>query len=93
MNPVDLTMVKQYLRIDGDYDDALLGAILNASVDYVEKYTGRDINTLYVEAPSVHIAIMALCADMYDLRQYTTSGVQTNPCVNQILGSICSNFI
>jgi uncharacterized phiE125 gp8 family phage protein len=46
--PLDLTFVKNYLKIDGVDDDALITFLIKSVASYVEKYTGRTlINTQY----------------------------------------------
>ena len=84
----DLTVaiMKNYLRIDADNttDDSLLGYILAAAIQYCKSYTGltdEEID-LHVDIP---LAVLALCADMYELRQATTTALQVNPTTLQIL--------
>lgn len=94
MKVSDLTVdiVKNYLRVDGNEDDTLITAIMSAAVQYATSYTGLTTEGLddYDDIP---LAILTLCADMYDLRQYTVSGVQINPTVQQILGSHSCNLL
>ena len=84
----DLTVaiMKQYLRIDASdtTDDALLGYILNAAIKYCKSYTGLTDEEMdaYEDIP---LAVLALCADMYELRQATTTSLQVNPTTLQIL--------
>lgn len=87
-----IDIVKNYLRVDGDEDNILLTAILGAAVQYSISYTGLEPEQLddYDDIP---LAILALCADMYDLRQFTVTGVQINPTVSQILGSHSTNLL
>ena len=80
----DLTVaiMKNYLRIDASdtTDDTLLGYILAAAVEYCKSYTG--LTDDYEDIP---LAVLALCADMYELRQATTTSLQVNPTTLQIL--------
>lgn len=92
LTELDLPTVKSYLRVDHDYDDVLIIAILEAAVQYAESYTGLSILEL-CEYPDVTIAVLALCADMYDLRQFTVSTGALNPTVQQILSSHSCNFL
>lgn len=45
LEPVTVAEVKQYLRIDGDDDDALLGVLITAARTWVETYTRRALIT------------------------------------------------
>lgn len=46
--PLDLDFVKNYLKVDGTEDDAFITFLINATAEYVQKYTGRTlINTQY----------------------------------------------
>ena len=89
---ISLDVVKGYLRIDGDSEDILMNAILDASVEYALSYTGLTIEEMdgYGDIP---IAILALCAEMYDVRQATVPTVHENPTIFQILGSHSKNLI
>ena len=41
----------------------------------------------------VVIAVLCICADMFDVRAYTMNGIQLNPTVEQILHSHSRNFL
>ena len=92
ISEISLDVVKGYLRIDSDSEDILLNAILDASVEYALSYTGLTIEEMdgYGDIP---IAILALCAEMYDVRQATVPTVHENPTVFKILGSHSKNLI
>ena len=84
----DLTVaiMKNYLRIDASdtTDDTLLGYIKAAAVEYCKSYTGLTDEEMdaYEDIP---LAVLALCADMYEFRQATTTSLQVNPTTLQIL--------
>ncbi|MBR3631963.1 MAG: head-tail connector protein [Elusimicrobiaceae bacterium] len=92
VSELTIDIVKNYLRVDGDDDNVLLTAILGAAVQYCISYTGLEPNQLN-DYDDIPLAVLALCADMYDLRQFTVTGVQINPTVLQILGSHSSNLL
>lgn len=92
VSEITIDILKQYLRIDGNDDDVLVEAMLSASIDYAVSYTGLSVAELDVYS-DVPIAIMAICADMYDTRTFTTNGIQLNPTATQILGSHCQNLL
>lgn len=87
-----LDVIKQYLRIDGNDDDILLNAFLNASIQYCTSYMGCTLEDLE-KYDDVTIVILALVADSYEVRQFTTSTVTTNPIMQGVLDLHCSNFL
>lgn len=87
-----LDVIKQYLRIDGNDDDILLNAFLNASIQYCTSYMGCTLEDLE-KYDDVTVVILALISDSYEVRQFTTSTVTTNPIMQGILDLHCSNFL
>ena len=89
---IDLSTVKSYLRVDGDNDNVLLIAIISAATQYATSYTGLTVEQLdnYTDIP---LAILCLCADMYELRQFTVQTTGINPTAQQILSSHSCNLI
>lgn len=87
-----LDVIKQYLRIDGDDDDILLNAFLSASIQYCTSYMGCTVEDLE-KYDDVTIVILALISDSYEVRQFTTSTVTTNPIMQGVLDLHCSNFL
>ena len=92
VSDIDITILKNYLRIDGDDDNELLNNILSASIDFCKNYTGRTLEELelYNDIP---LAVLCLCADMYENREYTTDRININPAISQILGSHSNNLL
>ena len=90
----DLTvaMVKNYLRVDTNIDDFLLSVILPAAKRFCAQYTGLTVEDLnkYEDMP---LAVLAVCADMYEVRQVTLNGTQINPTTAQILGTYSTNLL
>lgn len=87
-----LDVIKQYLRIDGKDDDILLNAFLSASIQYCTSYMGCTLEDLE-KYDDVTIVILALISDSYEVRQFTTSTVTTNPIMQGVLDLHCSNFL
>lgn len=87
-----LDVIKQYLRIDGNDDDILLNAFLSASIQYCTSYMGCTLKDLE-KYDDVTIVILALISDSYEVRQFTTSTVTTNPIMQGVLDLHCSNFL
>lgn len=92
VSDINTDILKSYLRIDGDDDNELLEHILNASIDYCKNYTGQDLEYLdnYNDIP---LAVLSLCSDLYENREYTTNNININPAVAQILGSHSNNLL
>ena len=87
-----LDVIKQYLRIDGNDDDILLNAFLSASIQYCTSYMNCTLEDLE-KYDDVTIVILALISDSYEVRQFTTSTVTTNPIMQGVLDLHCSNFL
>lgn len=92
VSEITIEILKNYLRIDGSDDDVLLQHILSASIDYCLNYTGRTIEELeqYNDIP---LAVLSLCSDLYENREYTTDRININPAIAQILGSHSNNLL
>jgi uncharacterized phage protein (predicted DNA packaging) len=92
VSDINLEIIKNYLRIDGDDDDIMLEHILNASIDYVLNYTGQDMEYLN-SCNDIPLAVLCLCADLYENRDYVTDKININPAISQILGSHSNNLL
>ena len=92
ISDINTEILKNYLRIDGDDDDGMLEHILSASIDYCVNYTGRTLEELelYNDVP---LAVLSLCSDLYENREYTTDRININPAIAQILGSHSNNLL
>ncbi|SHJ05991.1 uncharacterized phage protein (possible DNA packaging) [Anaerovibrio lipolyticus DSM 3074] len=92
VSEITIEILKNYLRIDGSDDDVLLNHILQASIDYVCNYTGRTLEELemYNDIP---LAVLCLCSQLYENREYTTDKININPAISQILGSHSNNLL
>ena len=84
--------VKNYLRVDTNSDNSLIAAILSASKRFCAQYTGLELTGLddYEDMP---LAVLAVAADMYEVRQLTLNGTQLNPTTAQILGTYSTNLL
>lgn len=92
VSELTVDMVKEYLRVDTNADNTLLTVILAAAKRYCAQYTGLTIADLddYEDMP---LAVLAVCADMYEVRQVTLNGTQLNPVTAQILGTYSTNLL
>lgn len=84
--------VKNYLRVDTNSDNSLIAVILSAAKRFCAQYTGLELTGLddYEDMP---LAVLAVAADMYEVRQLTLNGTQLNPTTAQILGTYSTNLL
>ena len=92
VSELTLPVIKQYLRIDGNDDDILLEAFKDASIKYCTSYMGCTEADLE-RYPDVTIVVLSLISDSYEVRQFTTSTVTTNPIMQGVLDLHCGNFL
>lgn len=92
VSEIDLPTLKQYLRVDGDDDNILLTAYLDSAKEYMCSYLGCSVVELDKYAPLAVVA-MAIVADTYEVRQFTSSTITKNPLIEQMLAMYCGNFL
>lgn len=92
VSELTLDLVKQYLRIDGDDDNILVNLLLESAKAYASGYMGCTIEDMD-QWPDVTIAILAMIADTYEVRQFTTSVVSTSPLILGALDMHCVNLL
>ena len=68
---VSLGDVKQWMRVDEDYEDGIIQDIINAAEDYL----GEDIDKTN---PKAKILMYALCTDWYEHRELIGAGPSEN---------------
>ena len=84
--------VKNYLRVDTNIDNSLIAVILSAAKRFCAQYTGLEITGLD-DHEDMPLAVLAVAADMYEVRQLTLNGTQLNPTTAQILGTYSTNLL
>lgn len=92
VSEITLPILKQYLRVDGDDDDILLTAYLDGAKEYMCSFLGCIETDLDKYAPLAVVA-MAIVADAYEVRQFTSSTITKNPLIEQMLSMYCDNFL
>lgn len=92
VSEITLPILKQYLRVDGDGDDILLTAYLDGAKEYMTSFLGCGVADLDKYAPLAVVA-MAIVADAYEVRQFTSSTITKNPLIEQMLSMYCDNFL
>lgn len=92
MSEIKTDDLKKYMRVDGNEDDVFITTVIDAAKQYVRTYTAQEDKFLD-EYSDIVMAVFALCADMYDVRQVTVANDKVNPLVKQILDSYSRNWI
>ena len=95
LSELDLPLVKEYLRQDGDEDDRLITAIIEASKSYICNYTGQRIDQLENHA-DVTIAVLVLIAEFYDNRTINVNdrlNLRMNSMLESLLGRHSVNLL
>lgn len=92
VSDINTEIIKNYLRIDTDDDNILLEHILQASIDYCMNYTGQDMEYLN-NCNDIPLAVLCICSDLYENRDYVTDKININPAIAQILGSHSNNLL
>lgn len=92
VSELTLPVIKQYLRIDGNDDDVLLNMFKDSAITYCCSYMGCSKQDLE-KYPDVSVVVLSLISDSYEVRQFTTSTVTTNPIMQGVLDLHCSNFL
>ena len=84
--------VLSFLRLDGTEGDISPSALLAAATAYVRSYTGLTDGEMD-EHEDLAIAVLVLCADLYENRLTTVDTANVNRTVSCILGMHCKNLI
>lgn len=92
VSELTLDVIKQYLRIDNNDDDILLDALKSSAIMFAKSYMGCTEADLE-RYPDVTIVVLSLISDSYEVRQFTTSTVTTNPIMQGVLDLHCQNFL
>ena len=88
----NLQSVKQYLRIDTDEDDELLGGIMDAAEGLIVSLTGLSAEAVR-DISEMGYAFLCICQQMYDVRDMTVSKDSLNPIVQQIIYAHAVNYL
>ena len=92
ISTLNLPSVKQYLRIDTDEDDELLGGIMAAAEGFIVSLTGLSVEVVR-DIPEMGYAYPSICQQMYDVRDMTVSKDSLNPIVQQIIYAHAVNYL
>lgn len=92
ISEVTEAVVSQFLRLPDEAEGLTVSVMLAAAKQYVLSYTGLTAE----HADELHdltIALLVLCADMYDNRSMTVDNNQVNTTVRSILDMRSVNLI
>lgn len=92
ISTLNLPSVKQYLRIDTDEDDELLGGIMDAAEGLIVSLTGLSAEAVR-DISEMGYAFLCICQQMYDVRDMTVSKDSLNPIVQQIIYAHAVNYL
>lgn len=84
--------VIRFAKIEDPDDDIAPEALLAAAKAFVRGYTGMD-DAAIDEHEDITIAVLVLCADMYEHRLTTADTAQANRTVETILGLYRENLL
>jgi uncharacterized phage protein (predicted DNA packaging) len=89
---VTTDIIKSYGKIETNDNDSIISIILSAAKSHIQSYTGLTLVQVD-EKEDVTIALMVLCNDMYENRQYIVENDKVNIVVKSILDKHCINFL
>ena len=92
ISTLNLPSVKQYLRIDTEEDDELLGGIMEAAEGLIVSLTGLPAEAVR-DISEMGYAFLCICQQMYDVRDMTVSKDSLNPIVQQIIYAHAVNYL
>ena len=92
ISTLNLPSVKQYLRIDTEEDDELLGGIMDAAEGLIVSVTGLSAEAVR-DISEMGYAFLCICQQMYDVRDMTVSKDSLNPIVQQIIYAHAVNYL
>ena len=84
ISAVTLNHLKDYIRLDGDDENTFLTTILTGAKSYIQGFTGLTSEKMD-EKEDLTLALLVLCSEMYDNRQFTVDKDSINPVAKSIL--------
>ena len=94
MKPSEVTVdiLKNYIRIDTTDDDGLLAIELAGVKAYIKGQTGLDDAGMDTKE-DLTLAVLVLCSEMYDNRQFTVDKTAVNPIVKSAIDMHSINLL
>ncbi len=91
ISEIKVETVQAYIRAD-DEELETLNILLTASKAAVMSYTGLTVDQLD-EHEDLTVAVMLLCADLYDNRQFSVEHNRINPAAKLIMDLYSTNLL
>lgn len=84
---ITLTEAKDYLRVDGSYDDALITSLINAAEAYLRNATGKTFDSTNYLA---RLFCLTLVTEWYENRALTVGkvGAGIRPVIDSMLAQL-----
>ena len=92
ISEVTLAEVKNYLHVYHSEDDKLISGILIAARTFVKNYTGISPENLDT-SEDLSMAVLILCAELYDNRVFTVEKNAVNPVIQALLDMHSVNLL
>jgi uncharacterized phage protein (predicted DNA packaging) len=92
ISEVTLQDVKDYCKIEYSDDDVIINSILIASKSYIKNYTGLTDETVDLKE-DLTIALLVLCNDMFENREFIVQKDKINLVVKSILDMHSTNYL
>lgn len=86
LSEIDVNLASQYIKVDDEYDEAILKLSIHGAIDYIKGATNLSIEELD-QLNNITIAALMLISDFYDNRGVQ---IESNTKVNNMLTSILS---
>lgn len=88
-----IDLVKNYLGVYHDEDDALIRGLLNASKKYILDYTGLTEQQYMENEDSLKMVLFLLVSQFYDNRSMQSSQLKENTAIDNILNLYRNNLV
>lgn len=95
LSEIDLDLVKEYLRQDGDDDDRLIQLMIESAKSYLVNYTGATLEELEAHE-DVCLAVLLLISEFYDNRTIAINdklNLRFNEMLTSLLGRHSVNLL
>lgn len=88
---LDVLFVKNYLRVDHDFDDQLIEMMINSAQSYIQSYLNQKF-TDFIEVPSEFtIAALTLISEWYEKRAIQSENAAINE-LNHSFSGLLSQY-
>lgn len=90
VSEVTVMEIREYLRLEEE--EPLLDTLKASAKGFIRAYTGLTEEQMD-EHEDLAIALLVLCADMYDNRQMTMQNDKVNPVIERVLAAHSVNLL